>query len=67
MSVLVDIPEMFGPMVFDEEKMKDRLPENIYNNLMLTIKNGKRLSLDVANVIAKAMKRQLTIFCRWQS
>lgn len=56
MSVLVDIPEMFGSMVFDEEKMKDRLPENIYNNLMLTIKNGKRLSLDVANVIAKAMK-----------
>lgn len=53
---MVDIPSIFGSMVFDEEKMKTRLPEDIYNNLMLTIKDGKRLSLDVANVIAKAMK-----------
>lgn len=56
MSVLVDVSKMFGCMVFDEEKMKARLPEKTYNDLIKTIKEGKALSLDVANVIAKAMR-----------
>ncbi len=36
--------------------MKSRLPDDTYCELMSTIKEGKRLSLDVANIIAQAMK-----------
>ncbi|HOD02574.1 MAG TPA: glutamine synthetase III, partial [Clostridiales bacterium] len=53
---MVDVPKIFGCMVFNEDAMKSRLPNDTYCDLMRTIKEGKRLSLDVANVIAKAMK-----------
>lgn len=49
------ISELFGTMVFDDKEMKKRLPEDIYNSIQNTIKNGKHLDLAVANVIAKAM------------
>ena len=55
-NALVDVPKIFGCMVFNEDAMKSRLPNDTYCDLMRTIKEGKRLSLDVANVIAKAMK-----------
>ncbi len=49
------IAEIFGTMVFDDKEMKKRLPEDIYNSIQNTIKNGKHLDLTVANVVAKAM------------
>ena len=49
------ISEIFGTMVFDDNEMKKRLPEDIYNSIQNTIKNGKHLDLTVANVVAKAM------------
>ena len=49
------ISEIFGTMVFDDKEMKKRLPDDIYNSLQNTIKNGKHLDLTVANVVAKAM------------
>ncbi len=49
------ISEIFGTMVFDDKEMKKRLPEDIYNSIQNTIKNGKHLDLTVANVVAKAM------------
>ena len=49
------IAEIFGTMVFDDKEMKARLPEDIYNSIQNTIKNGKHLDLAVANVVAKAM------------
>ncbi len=49
------ISEIFGTMVFDDNEMKKRLPEDIYNSIQNTIKNGKHLDLAVANVVAKAM------------
>ena len=47
------ISEIFGTMVFDDKEMKKRLPEDIYNSIQNTIKNGKHLDLTVANVVAK--------------
>ena len=49
------ISEIFGTMVFDDKEMKNRLPEDIYNSIQNTIKNGRHLDLNVANVVAKAM------------
>ncbi len=43
-------------MVFNEETMKSRLPKDTYCSLMKTVKEGRALSLEDANVIAKAMK-----------
>ena len=50
------ISEMFGSMVFNDSVMKERLPEEVYNSLQNTIKNGKHLDLSLANVVAAAMK-----------
>ena len=50
------IPELFGSMVFNDRVMRDRLPKDIYKALKKTIKMGQHLELDVANVVANAMK-----------
>ena len=50
------VSELFGSMVFNDEAMKERLPEEVYNSLQNTIQNGKHLDLSVANVVANAMK-----------
>ncbi|MDD4296727.1 MAG: glutamine synthetase III [Ruminiclostridium sp.] len=51
-----DIPALFGSMVFNDKVMRDRLPKDTYNSLKRTIETGKHLDLDVANVVANAMK-----------
>ena len=51
-----DIPALFGSMVFNDAVMKQRLPRDIYKPLKKTIRQGTRLELDVANVVASAMK-----------
>lgn len=51
-----DIPALFGSMVFNNKVMRDRLPKDTYNSLKRTIEAGKHLDLDVANVVANAMK-----------
>ena len=50
------ISEMCGSMVFNDEVMKERLPQDVYNSLQNTIQNGKHLDLSLANVVAAAMK-----------
>ncbi|MBO4983377.1 MAG: glutamine synthetase III [Clostridia bacterium] len=50
------VSEMFGSMVFNDEVMKERLPEDVYKSLQNTIQNGKHLDLSLANVVASAMK-----------
>ena len=64
------IPEIFGSMVFNDDVMKDKLPKDIYKKLIKTIKNGERLNLEVANVVAHAMKewaieKGATHFTHW--
>ena len=43
-------------MVFNEHTMQERLPSATYKQLMRTIKDGEPLNLEVANVVAHAMK-----------
>ncbi len=50
------IPEIFGTMVFNTKVMKERLPADTYAELQKTIKDGAPLSVDVADVVANAMK-----------
>jgi glutamine synthetase len=51
-----DVPKIFGSMVFNDTAMKQRLPKEIYKSLKRTMANGKHLDLDVANIVANAMK-----------
>jgi glutamine synthetase len=43
---------VFGSLVFGDAVMRDRLPAEVYDAL----KRGERLELDVANIVANAMK-----------
>lgn len=52
----MNIPEMFGSMVFNENVMKERLPKDIYKALKKTIDESRALDPAVANVVANAMK-----------
>ena len=65
-----DIPALFGSMVFNDKIMRDRLPKDTYKSLKRTIEMGKHLDLDVANVVANAMKnwaieKGATHFTHW--
>ena len=53
---MINVPEMFARMVFNESEMKKRLSANIYASLKKTIVEGCPLELGVANEVANAMK-----------
>ncbi len=64
------VTEIFGSMVFDDAAMEARLPKETYKTLQRTIKEGKHLDLDAANVVANAMKdwaieKGVTHFTHW--
>lgn len=50
------IPNLFGSLVFNDSIMKARLPKETYKSLKNTIQAGKPLNLEVATVVANAMK-----------
>jgi len=52
----IDVTEIFGSNVFNDRVMKERLPRDTYKALRKTIQEGLPLSLEVANVVASAMK-----------
>jgi glutamine synthetase len=65
-----NIPELFGSMVFNDEVMQARLPKDVYKALKKTMSQGTHLELDVANVVANAMKdwaveKGATHFTHW--
>ncbi len=65
-----NIPELFGSMVFNDSVMKSRLPKDTYKALKKTIDEGTHLELDVANVVANAIKdwaveKGATHFTHW--
>jgi len=65
-----NIPEMFGSKVFGDTAMQERLPKDIYKALKKTISQGVHLELDIANVVANAMKdwaveKGATHFTHW--
>jgi len=65
-----NIPELFSSMVFNDEAMRARLPEDVYKALRRCVSRGTRLEQEVANVVANAMKdwaldKGATHFTHW--
>lgn len=52
----MDLTKMYGSLVFDDKVMKTRLPSETYNRLKDTIRLGKDIDINIANVVANAMK-----------
>ena len=53
---MTSVPEYFSCMVFDDKTMKARLPKETYKAMKKAIQDNKRLDINVANVVANAMK-----------
>ena len=53
---MANVPEYFCSDVFNESVMKERLPKATYKALKKTIDNGDPLDIEVANIVANAMK-----------
>lgn len=51
-----NITKIFASKVFNDSTMKKRLPKDTYRALQKTIKDGKHLDLNIAHVVANAMK-----------
>ncbi len=67
---MVNIPEIFGSMVFSNTVMRERLPKDIYETIQQTIRDGRHLDINVANAVANAMKdwaieKGATHFTHW--
>lgn len=64
------ISEVFAIDVFNDAVMAERLPKKVYATLKKTIEEGEELDLEVANVVAHAMKewaleRGATHYTHW--
>ena len=65
-----DISNLFGSMVFNDTVMQARLPKDTYKALKKTMVQGTHLDLNIANVVANAMKgwaveKGATHFTHW--
>ena len=66
----MNVPEMFGSMVFNDHVMREMLPKKVYLSLRNTMNEGKALEDDVADIVASAMKewavgKGATHFTHW--
>ena len=52
----MNVTEIFGKNVFNDVVMRERLPKDTYKALKRTMDLGERLTEDVADVVANAMK-----------
>ena len=64
------VTEIFGSMVFNDHVMKERLPKETYKAMQKTIRDGRRLDINVATVVANALKdwaieKGATHFTHW--
>ncbi|MBN1868607.1 glutamine synthetase III [Candidatus Sumerlaeota bacterium] len=64
------ISEIFGCNVFSGRVMKERLPKNVFERLLPTLREGEPLDPSVADVVANAMKdwaieRGATHYTHW--
>ena len=64
------VSNIFGKNVFDDEKMREYLPKEVYENLKKTIDEGADLDITSANAVASAMKewalsRGATHYTHW--
>lgn len=70
MKKMKDVPKLFGCMVFSDAVMRQRLPKETYAALKQTTAKGLPLQIEVANVVARAMKewaieKGATHFTHW--
>ena len=70
MESVIDVPELFGSMVFNDAAMKAKLPKDVYMKLKDTIDAGVALDPTVADVVANAMmdwalEKGATHFTHW--
>ena len=56
MSNSVNVEEIFGQNVFTLAKMRERLPKNVYKEVVSVTEHGGALSKESADVVANAMK-----------
>jgi glutamine synthetase len=64
------ISDYYGSSTFGLNQMKHKLPNDIFKRLNQTIQAGKKLEVEVANVVAHAMKewaleQGVTHYCHW--
>ncbi len=64
------VTSSFGSLVFNDSVMREKLPKETYKALQKTIKEGKHLDINVATVVANAMKdwaieKGATHFTHW--
>src|SRR5688500_16215432 len=64
------ISEYFGCNTFSVKQMRDKLPKDVYQKLIESIRWGKKLDAEIAPVLAKAvldwaMSRGATHFTHW--
>ena len=53
---MINVPEIFGSLVFNDKVMEDKLPKETYKAVKKTIEAGISLDPAVAAVVANAMK-----------
>ncbi len=64
------ISSIFGSLVFNDAVMRERLPKDTYKALKKNMEEGTNLTLEVANIVANAMKnwaleKGATHFTHW--
>ena len=64
------ISDYYGTNTFGHKKMKERLPEKVYEKLRNTISHGERIDVSIATEVAAAVKEWAvengaTHFCHW--
>ncbi len=52
----MDLTQLFGSNVFNDQSMRERLPKETYKSLRESIRRGLPLQPEIANVVANAMK-----------
>ncbi len=56
MENTLNIPEMYGCRVFNEDVMRSKLPKDVYRSLINTIENGTEIDPGIADVVASVLK-----------
>jgi glutamine synthetase len=64
------VSELFGSNTFNQRAMADKLPKDIYRELLKTIRQGSKINRKIANEVAHAVKewaieKGATHFCHW--
>ena len=52
----MNITQIFGSNVFNESVMRDRLPRDVFNEVMEVKEHGGQISMRIADIVATAMK-----------